>query len=212
MSETRATIRTRVRRVVGTAIDATVNQAIKDAHEHLQRKHNYADMETTSTITIAAEATTFTLPSDFKAIVNPEMSNDDGTEYRRMKGIIKDGIESRDPSDEGRPLLFRIWKGVGQLYAKADQAYTFNLEYYRWLPQPPTNDAVYSADDQAQNFLNDTQRYLVLKGQEEGFRRKGHEKRADKYELRARRQRIDLQNDDIENALAGIDLKMEMPG
>jgi hypothetical protein len=58
-------------------------------------------------------ATTFTLPTDFKEELNPEISDYDSTGYRRMAKIIKNGIDKRDPSDSGRPLNYRIWEIKG---------------------------------------------------------------------------------------------------
>lgn len=223
MGETRATIRARVQRLVGTAINATINDAIAKAHKRLQRKHNYSQMETTSTITVSEGDTTFFLPNDFKAILNPEMSDSDGIGYQRMKGVIKAGIESRDTSDEGRPLIYRIWgsatpeggavkRRIGHLYSKSDAEYIFNIEYYRWLPEPPDDDEEYDSDDLAQDFLDEVYEYLELKAIAAGFRKLKKYKDAREYNQLAYEKRIELEQDDTDNALSGIDLKMELPG
>jgi hypothetical protein len=212
MSETRKTIRDRAARYVGSAINQTLNEAIKDGHKHLQRKYNYSHMETTTTIAVTSGDSTFTLPSDFKAIVNPEMSDEDGAGYQRMSGIIKQGIESRSTTDTGRPLHFRIWAGQGYLYDTADQDFTFRLEYIRWLPEPPTDDEAYGSDTQAQAFLDMVYEFLYFTAIARGYDRFKKYDLAEKWDSRAKSVRMELEHDDLENALSGIDLKMEMPG
>jgi hypothetical protein len=210
MAETRQTIRERVQVFVGTAINATLNEAIKKAHKELQRKHSYRFMETSSTISVSEGDTTFALPSDFKEVVNPEMSDDEGTGFVRMKGVIKAGIDSRDTSEEGRPLLFRIWGGTGYLYAQADQDYTFNLEYIRWITEPSDNE--YTSDDNAQSFIDECYDFHEYKALAAGYRRLNKFDSAKEYEQLAQVKRLELEHDDIGIALAGIDLKMELPG
>ena len=85
-------MRTRVQAIVGTAIDSTVNQGLKDGSKILQRMHNFRFMEAATTMTVAANDSTFSLPSDFKAELNPEMSDSDATGYRRMHKILKDQV------------------------------------------------------------------------------------------------------------------------
>lgn len=210
MAETLATIRARVQRYVGTAVNSTINDAIKDAHKELQRKYNYSQMEYTKLIDVADGDTTFDLPVDFKAVVNPEISDSDVAGYTRMKGILKNGIMSRAVTDSGKPMGFRIWSGVGYLYPAAAGSFSFNLEYYRWLPEP--GDVVYSDDDQAQAFLDMAHVYFRQMAIAEGFRRLGKSARADEWERKAERTRISLENDDLENSLAGVDLQMQLPG
>lgn len=212
MSETRATIRQRAQRIVGTAVNQTLNDAIKEAHKKLQRKHNYSWMEYNTTVAITESDSTFLLPADFKAIANPEMSDEDGTGYQRMKGIIKRGIESRSTTETGRPMMFRIWLGLGHLYNVANQNYTFRLEYYRWLPEPPTDDKEYNLDSNAQYFLDEVYEYIYYFAVARGYDRLKKYDLAAKWDARAEAKRLELEDDDIENSLAGIDLKMELPG
>lgn len=212
MSETRATIRARVERIVGTAIAATVNDAIKDAHREAMRKHNWRFMEASTTINVTEGASTFTLPADFKQEMNPEMSDDDGTGYRRMQKILKNGIESRSTDDEGRPLLYRIWEGGGKLYAQADAAYTFPLEYYAWLPSitDDTSESIYTSANN--DFLAEIRKFIEFRAVAEGLRRLGKDDRANVYDALAESKLSELINDDLDIELANQDLYMEMPG
>lgn len=212
MSETRATIRTRAERVVGTAISATLNDAIQAAHREAQRRHNWRWMEDETTIAIAEGATTFTLPADFKEEVNPEMSDDEGTGYRRMTKILKNGIESRDTDDEGRPLLYRIWNGTGRLYAQADDAYTALLEYIKWLPglTADSGESIYTTDNN--DFLDEIYEFLELRAIERGYRRLQNFQTAAIYAALAEDKLKELISDDLAIALANQDLIMEIPG
>lgn len=210
MTENRTTIRSRAQRYVGTAIDATLNQAIADAHRELQRKYNYSRMESSTPITVAAGDAVFALPVDFKAVVNPEVSDEGATQYRRMHGILKNGIMARSVTDTGRPLRFRIWADQGHLYPAAETGYAFNLEYYRWIAAP--NDADYDQDDQAQAFCDEAAEYLEAKAVAAGYRRLRKVDLAAYWDARADTIRKQLQDDDTENALAGVDMQMQLPG
>src|SRR4030042_900441 len=204
MTENRLTIRIRVRRHVGSAIDAVINQAIKDAHRRLQRKHNYSFMETSDTITVSQGDITFTLPTDIKAIINPEIGDAEGTSYRRLNGILKDGITARCANDSGRPVYFRIWAGVGYLYPAAEAGFSFPLEYIRWLPEVPDNDQGYLDDAQAQAFLDAVYEHIDAKAIAAGFQRLQKVDRADYWENKAESIRLELEHDDMETALAGV--------
>jgi len=167
-------------------------------------------------MSVSEGASTFTLPTDFKAEMNPEMS-DQNTGYRRMAKIIKNGIESRDTDDEGRPLMYRIWEGEGKLYGSADEDYTFLMEYYKWLSDIESDIA--PSDTDTQNLLDKVYRCVEAFAIAEGKRR---QKKFDEanywqndsvsnpgiYEKRLKR----LIHDDIENSLANADLFMELPG
>jgi len=208
MSETRATMRARVQRFVGSAINQTVNDAIKDAHKEIQRRYNWRFMEDETTIDVSEGDSTFDLPSDFKQEKNPEMS-DTATGYCRMRKIIKDGIEARDTSDEGRPLLYRIWHGKGHLYAKADSDYSFPLEYYKWLPAlgsdtTPTGDNAAFVDE----FREVIEAYAIMKGN----RRLKRDDEADRWERRFEKWLASRMDDDLDIELANQDLQMEMMG
>lgn len=209
MSETRATIRARVQQHVGGAINLTLNEAIREAHKELQRRHNWRFMEESTTINVSKGDTTVTLPSDFKEEMNPEMGNSDGTGYRRMKKIIKNGIESRTTDDEGRPLLYRIWEGQGHLYAKADMDYTFPLEYLKWLPELTSDDA--PTGDNAK-FVDETHKFMELMGISAGFDRLKKYKLAERWERKAEGKYLELLRDDGAIAQANLDLSMQMPG
>lgn len=212
MSETRATIRTRIERIVGTAISSTVNDAIMDAHKEAMRKHNWRFMEASTTINVSEGDSSFSLPSDFKQEMNPEMSDDDGTGYRRMTKILKNGIESRDTDDEGRPLLYRIWNNTGKLYATADDDYTFPLEYYAWLPAitADTGEEIYTSDNQL--FLDEIRHFIEFRAIAAGLRRLGKDDRAALHDALADNKLSEMINDDLDIQLANQDLFMEMPG
>lgn len=210
MSETKATIRTRVQRYVGAAIDQTINQAIVDAHKELQRKHNYRFMEDSDSIDVAQGGSTFDLPSDCKAVVNPEMPSSDGGMYARIKGILKNGIMARTVTDTGRPVSFRIWNGAGYLYPTADAALSFPLEYYRWIPAP--SEKAYENDDQAQAFIDEVYEFIEKKAIAAGYRRLKNYKAADYWEGEAERKRAELEHDDIDIGLSGVDMQMQLPG
>ncbi|NNF99482.1 MAG: hypothetical protein HKM93_08900 [Desulfobacteraceae bacterium] len=210
MTETLATIRTRVQRFVGTAINATIDDAIAEYHKTLQQEYDYRFMQTSGVIDVGAGDTTFPLPSDFKQEVNPEISDADGTGYRRMKKILKDGIESRNTGDTGRPRMYRIWGGAGHLYAKADQDYTFPLEYFRWLPTP--SETAYADDDRAQAFLNEVHKAIEYFAISAGKRRMGKLDEANYWWDLAEHKRELLEDDDLDIELANMDMQMEIPG
>ena len=193
---------------MGTAINETINDAIKDAHKEIQRRHNYRHMETSTTISVAEGDTTFDLPSDFKQEKNPEMA-DTGTGYRRIKKIIKDGIESRDTADTGRPLHYRIWAGVGYLYPEAGEGYSFSLEYYCWLPALESDTAPTGKNAE---FVDEVHKAIEAWGIAEGKRRLKRYDEADYWEGVFERRVNSLENDDLDIELANQDLQMEMPG
>jgi hypothetical protein len=212
MSETRATIRTRVERIVGTAVTATVNDAIIDAHKEAVRRHNWRHMESSTTLTVSEGDTTFALPADFKSELNPEMGDDDGTGYRRMQKIIKNGIESRDTTDTGRPLLYRIWGGVGHLYAEADDDYSFPLEYYCTLPALTADSGaeIYTSKNNA--LLDEIYEFIQYRAIAAGLRRLAADERAVIYDNLAEARLVELMGYDDDLAYANQDLSMEMPG
>jgi len=185
MAETRATIRARVQSHVGTAIDSTINQAIKDAHRELQRKYNYRFMEAAADVPIAAGATTFSLPADFKAMLNPELA---AGQY------------------------IQIYAGVGYIFPAAEADTTFALQYYRWLPEPPVNDLAYVDDARAQQFLDEVREYVERMAIAAGFRRLKSYDDAQAWGSFADEKRRELEHDDTETGLAGVELVMEMPG
>lgn len=212
MSETRATIRARAQKFVGTAMDTTLNEAIREAHKTAMRRHNWRFQEATSTMSILAGASTFSLPSDWKAELNPEMSDEDGSGYRRMTKIIKAGIEARDTDDDLRPLLYRIWQGQGTFPYTADDDYTFSLEYYAWLPEitADTGAAIYTTDNQA--FIDEIHKYLEWYAISQGYLRHENYDAAALWDSKAADKLAELIADDEDIALAAIDLKMEIPG
>lgn len=201
-------MRVRVQKFVGSAINETINDAIKDGHKEIQRRQNVRFMEAETTINVSEGDSTFDLPSDFKQEKNPEMS-DTATGYCRMRKIIKDGIESRDTADEGRPLLYRIWHGTGYLYAKADKGYSFPLEYYKWLPAlnsdtAPTGDNAAFVDE----FREVIEAYAIMKGK---GRLKQYDE-ADKWERKFEKRLASRMDDDLDIELANQDLQMQMMG
>lgn len=193
---------------MGTAINTTINDAIKDAHKEIQRRHNFRQMEKSDTINVSEGDTTFDLPSDFKQEKNPEMSDSD-TGYCRIRKIIKDGIESRDTADSGRPLLYRIWGGQGYLYPKASGAFTFPVEYYCWLPALDSDTAPTGKNAE---FVDEVHKAIEAWGISEGKRRVKRYDEADYWEGVFERRCNSLENDDLDIELANQDLQMEMPG
>lgn len=210
MAETRQTIRQRAQRYVGTAIDATLNQAIADAHRELQRLHNYRFMEQSTAIQLADGDASFALPTDCKHPVNPEMTDAGGRAFVRMYGILKDGIVARTVDDSGRPVRYRIWNNTGHVYPKAAGAIAFAFEYVRWLPAP--TDAVNTADAPAQAFLNEVYEYIERKAVAAGFRRKKNYKDADYWDTIAAYKRRELERADVNIAMANVDMQMQLPG
>lgn len=209
MSENRATIRTRVRRFVGTAIDLTINEAIREKHKSLQRKRNWSFMQATNPTTFSAGDTSFTLPTDFKAIVNPEVF--DGDIYYRLSGLIKNGVDGRSTTDTGMTVFFRLWNGYGYIYPKPHQTITFNLEYYKWLDELTADDALEEgSDDEA--FLNFVHKAIEYHAIGAGFEKLQNYKAAAYWNAKAKSLTEELENDDLDNELQGIDLVMEMPG
>jgi len=204
MAETRATIRARVQRLVGTAINTHINDAIKDRHKQIQRRHSFRFMEDTDEIPVSAGADTFDLPEDFKEERTSGHETTAG-EWRRMGKIIKDGIGARDTTETGEPMRYRIWAGTGYIYPTAESAFTFDLEYYAWLDDID--------DDEKTNDLLDELHKVIFYGVlADCFERLGNEKKADYYEgkfLYALEEAID---DDIYIAMAGQDLQMQIPG
>jgi hypothetical protein len=151
-NETRSTMRTRVQAIVGTAIDNTINQGLKDGCRKLQELYNWRFMEASTTLSISEGATTFTLPDDFKCELNPEISDYEGSGYRRLQKIIKDGIDKRDLSDTARPLQYRIWEDEGKFIIESDDNFSFPIEYYKYFSDLDSDTA--PSDSDFQNFLN----------------------------------------------------------
>ena len=195
---------------MGSALTETVNEAIREAHIEAQRRHNWRFAETSTSVTVSEGDTTFTLPSDFKQELNPYMSDSDGTGYRRAKKALKDGIEAYNTDDEGRPLLYRIWNGQGVLYGKADQDYTFTLEYYRWFSEITSDDAPSDSDEQ--DFLDSIHKFMEYRAIEAGFLRVKKYDDAIVFRDLAEGKLLELINDDEGIAMANQDLQMELQG
>lgn len=166
-------------------------------------------METTTQISVSEGDSTFTLPSAFKEEVNPEMSDTAGTGYRRMKKILKNGIEARDTDDEGRPLLYRIWQKQGYLYAKADGAYTFPLEYYQWLGPIESDTA---PGGKTGELLDKIYEFIEERAIAAGFRRLKQWNAANQWDKKAEERLYELTMDEEAAEEANLDLQMEMPG
>ena len=109
-------------------------------------------MEASTTLTVSEGDNEFSWPDDFKAELNPEISDDGGSGYRRLGKIIKDGIDRRSGSDTGRPLNYRIWEETGKFILTSDSAFSFPLEYYKYFADLDTDDDLTNSDFQA--FLN----------------------------------------------------------
>lgn len=208
MSENRETIRTRVQRHVGTAIDSTVNDAIMRGFKRCQRK-NHRFMEASDTINISEGDTTFSLPSDFKQEKNPEIANSSGDGYTRVNKIIKDGIEERSTSSEGRPLMYRIWEGTGQLLTEADQDYSFPMEYYRNFTDITDDDDLTGND---LLFLTEFAEAIEFFAISAGKTKQNKYAESSYWYKKFLMEIGEVQDDDLDIELANQDLQMEMPG
>lgn len=169
-------------------------------------------------MTISEGDSTFTLPSDFKEELNPEVGDYESAGYRRLAKIIKDGIDKRDISDSGRPLNYRIWEEQGKFLISADDSFSFPLEYYKYFSDldsdtdPTDTDfvkflnaaheaieyyALARCYERMQNF--DVARYWQNDDPRMGL---------GKFELKYK----ELRMEDIEIGLANVDLQMGYPG
>jgi hypothetical protein len=167
-------------------------------------------MEKSAIVQLGDGDRTFALPADCKHPVNPEMADEGGRAFVRMYGILKDGIVARTVDESGRPLLYRIWGNVGHVYPKAAGAISFPLEYVRWIPAP--SDSAYVEDDQAQAFVDEAYEYIERKAVAAGFRRKKNYKDADYWDTIAAVKRRELERTDINIAMAGVNMQMQLPG
>lgn len=208
MAENRTTMRETVQLIFGTAINTTINKGLVDGCDRLQRMHNFRFMEASTTMTVLEGDTTFSLPSDFKCEMNPEISDTDQQGYRRIKKIIKNGIESRDTTESGRPLKYRIWNNIGNLYAQADDEYGFPMEYYKYLPE--LTDAI--TDSDLQNFVDAFHEAIEYYAKARCSERLHKFDDAQLWDDRFLRKAFEYILEDEEIALANADLIMEMPG
>lgn len=174
-------------------------------------------MEASTTLTVADGDTTFTLPTDFKQELNPEMGDTDAAGYRRMTKLIKNAIESRDVTATDRPLAYRIWGGVGKFEVEADYAYSFPIEYYRYFEDLDDDDDK-SADANFQAFLNKCHEAIEFYAISRCYRRLQNLQLAREYqneisplgqfELKA----LALVKEDEDIELANTALVMDYPG
>ena len=211
-------MRTRVQAIVGTAIDNTINQGLKDGCKVLQQMHNWRQMEASTTMTISEGDTTFSLPSDFKQELNPEVSDYDGSGYRRLQKIIKNGIDIRSTSDTARPLQYRIWEEAGKFHVQSDDAFSFPMEYYKYFADLDDDNAPSDSDFQAfLNLVHEAAEYYALARCNErllNFDVARYYQNSDrrfplgKFELKYK----ELKKEDEQIGLANADLQMSYPG
>ena len=174
-------------------------------------------MEASTTITVASGTSTFSLPDDFKAELNPEMSNQDVSGYVRMQKIVKDGINARDLTDSGRPIGYRIIGGQGVFDIEADDDYTFLMDYYRYFEDLDDDDDKAATDLNFQKFLNkchEAIEYYAMARSKERLNNIQealywqHESPLGRFERKA----LALILEDEQIALANAQLVMEYPG
>jgi hypothetical protein len=165
-------------------------------------------MEASTTMTVSDGDSTFSLPSDFKCEMNPEISDSDAEGYKRIKKIIKDGIESRDTTETGRPLKYRIWNDTGNLYAQADDDYTFPLEYYKYLPD--LADSI--SDTDLQSFVDDYHEAIEYYAKARCSERLNNKNDAQYWDDRFLKKALEYILEDEQIALANAELIMEFPG
>jgi hypothetical protein len=198
-------MRARIQAIVGTAIDNTINQGLLDGCKDLQHKHNWRFMEASTTMTISEGATTFSLPSDFKQELNPEISDYESTGFRRLQKIIKNGIDLRDASDSARPLQYRMWESAGKFHVQSDEAFSFPMEYYKYFADIG-DDAPSDTDFVA--FLNKTHEAIEYFALARCYERLQNFDVARYYQNKYK----ELKKEDTEIALANADLQMGYPG
>jgi len=168
-------------------------------------------------MTISEGSTTFSLPSDFKQELNPEISDYEGSGYRRLQKIIKNGIDKRDASETARPLQYRIWESEGKFYISSDSAFSFPMEYYKYfedIADAQSTDADFVA------FLNKTHEAIEYYALARCYERLQNFQIAQyyqndslsfplgKYELKFK----ELKKEDVEIEFANADLRMDYPG
>lgn len=169
-------------------------------------------------MTITEGANSFTLPSDFKEELNPEISDYETTGYRRLVKVIKNGIDQRSTSDSGRPLQYRIWEESGKLLIEADDSFSFPMEYYKYFSDIDGDSAPSDAD--FVKFLNKAHEAIEYYGLARCYERMQNFDVAryyqnedprfplGKFELEYRK----LRKEDIDISLANTDLQMGYPG
>lgn len=177
-------------------------------------------MEASTTRTISEGDNSFSLPSDFKEELNPEIGDYESAGYRRLVKVIKNGIDKRDASDSGRPLNYRIWEEAGKLLISADADFSFPLEYYRYFADLDSDSA--PTDSDFQSFLNAVHEAIEFYALARCFERRQKFDVAryyqnenprvtpglGKFELKYK----ELRKEDIDISLANVDLQMSYPG
>jgi elongation factor P hydroxylase len=175
-------------------------------------------MQASTTMTISEGASTFSLPSDFKSELNPEVSDYETTGYRRLVKIIENGIDQRSTSDSGRPLNYRVWEEQGRFLIQADDSFTFPMEYFKYFADLDNDTETSDAD--FQKFLNrahEAIEYYALARCYERlqnfnvaryYQNDAPDLPLGKFELKYKQ----LRKEDIDIALANMDLQMGYPG
>jgi hypothetical protein len=176
-------------------------------------------MEASTTMTVSSGATTFSFPSDFKSELNPEISDYEGSGYRRLQKVIKNAIDKRNTSDTARPLQYRIWEDQGRFTIESDDAFSFPMEYYKYF-NSLDDDTEPGSDVDFTKFLNKTHEAIEHYALARCFERmlefdaaryyQNEDSRfpLGKFELKFK----ELRNEDTEIALANADLQMGYPG
>ncbi len=174
-------------------------------------------MEASTTMTVSEGDNDFSLPDDFKEELNPEISDEGGSGYRRLEKIIKNGIDKRSTSDTGRPLNYRIWEEEGKFVIKSNGAFSFPMEYYKYFEDIADGE---TSDSDFQAFLNKAHAAIEYFAMARCYERVQNFKIAQyyqnddlrfplgKFELKFKQ----LKKEDEEIALANVDLQMGYPG
>lgn len=189
-----------------------------DGCKRLQELHNWRFMEASTSLTISEGDSSFSLPSDFKEELNPEIGDYEGHGYRRLKKLIKDGIDKRDTADSGRPLNYRIWEEAGKFLISADDSFSFPLEYYKYFEDLADAE---TSDSDFQRFLNKTHEAIEHYALARCYERLQNFDVAKYYQNDDPRGKIlglfelkykQLKKEDEEIALANVDMQMSYPG
>ena len=174
--------------------DAQVQSFIAMAEARITRylsRHGVRDMETVTTLTATAGASTIDLPTGFR-----------GLRSLRISGSVQYNLEPRTPeqigelydSSSGRPRFFAVQGSVFQFNRPFDSAYSLPCVYYQavtplsdsnttnWLTNNAQDIILYGALAAAEAFNQNDERILVWKTQfEEGLRELVAADRAGKY-------------------------------
>ncbi|MHC4639666.1 MAG: hypothetical protein ACYTBV_19535, partial [Planctomycetota bacterium] len=106
-------------------------------------------------------------------------------------------------------LKYRIWEDTGNLYAQADDDYSFPMEYYRYLPDL---DGDTIDDSDLQSFVDAFHEAIEYYAKARCSERLKNMKDAIYWDGRFLEKAFDYVLEDEDIALANADLIMEIPG